>query len=260
MSYRDGDSTGGRKGIVATIASVLMFAIAFVLGKAITHQIFKPDYGRLFEERITKDPTFGPPMIALKQDFPAEYQGLVQKIRDTGDEGGTGSQLRTASFQYMQGVKKRHVQELAQAPHDSLQRVWQSQIEVAQALQTTSTDMCARFMMSGLAEADRPNPDQMKVIATSLTAELDAMAEGRDHPAGRSATKLSDADSLAWLKVMQSMGMTPSQIQIIANNKLETAPPDERCEIVLLFAKAATQLPRAQSDRIIAYGLATSAG
>lgn len=102
------------------------------------------DVAKVFESYYPKT------MAVLHADFPAEYAGMQNVLRELQKVRGTDEARMTAAFVALTKIRKKYADRLHNAPPDSVKRVWGLLAEFHQAvLKDQGAKFCGDFAVNG---------------------------------------------------------------------------------------------------------------
>ncbi|GEM_PF-1057478 len=205
------------------------------------------------EEILLKDRTAAPLYRALKDNYPQEFAALRATLSQRLQTGATPKELVREMRGWLAGFTKRHLAELAQAPHGDLVLYRQLEIDLADALERENLTACAHFAMATLAENEKLTRDTQIQLVDFAAQQINVSAAGRDHPMKRKipAGQLDQADAIAMVQAVRKAGMTQNDFDVWTNTaRLDRAPAAQQCAINRYMLRGIDSLPAAQADRI----------
>lgn len=205
------------------------------------------------EEILLKDRTAAPLYRALKDNYPQEFVALRAALSQKLQAGGTPRDVVREMRAWLGGFTRRHLAELAQAPHGDLVLYRQLEIDLAEALERENITACAHFAMASLAENDQLKRETQIQLVDFAAQQINVSAAGRDHPMQRRipAGQLGQADAIAMVQAVRKAGMTRNDFEVWTNTpRLDRAPPAQQCAINRYMLRGIDSLPAEQADRI----------
>lgn len=204
------------------------------------------------EEILLKDRTAAPLYRALKEGYPQEFATLravlSQKLQAGAKPGEIAGEMRL----WLRGFTRRHLADLAQAPHGDLVLYRQLEIDLAEALERENIAACAHFAMASLDQNDRLTRATQIQLVDFAAQQITVSAAGRDHPMHRKIpAEIDRPDAVAMVQAVRKAGMTQQQFEVWTDTaKLDRAPPAQQCAINRYMLRGIDSLPAAQADRI----------
>ena len=205
------------------------------------------------QDRLTDVPEFAPFFDRLKLDFPHDYIAIVRHL-DGGGAEATGA--NAAIWEALRDLEQSRGILAAQAAPAVLDRFFDARSAVLDGLAPFDARQCADFLYGVTADATLADftAAHRGLVATLADRTLEAIADGRDRPAERTAPSASDLDALA--AGLAARGLSPAEVGFLMDG---TAPDpslaDSRvCAIGRSYLDVLHGLPADARQRI--YGLA----
>lgn len=204
------------------------------------------------EEILLKDRTAAPLYRALKDNYPQEFAALRATLSQKLQAGGAPNDVVREMRVWLGGFTRRHLAELAQAPHGDLVLYRQLEIDLAEALERENIAACAHFAMTSLDPNDRLTRATQIQLVDFAAQQINVSAAGRDHPMHRKIpAQIDRPDAVAMVQAVRKAGMTQQQFEVWTDTaRLDRAPPAQQCAINRYMLRGIDSLPAAQADRI----------
>jgi hypothetical protein len=246
-----------RGGMVTGLIVLVIAAVALAgAGWWIMHQRQHERTPEGVEEILLKDRTAAPLYRALKDNYPQEFAALRVTLSQKLQAGGTPREVVREMRGWLGGFTRRHLAELAQAPHGDLVLYRQLEIDLAERLERENITACAHFGMASLGEGDKLSREAEIQLVDFAAQQITVSAAGRDHPMNRkfAAGQLDQADAVAMVQAVRKAGMTQHDFDVWTNTaRLDRAPATQQCAINRYMLRGIDSLPAAQADRITAW-------
>jgi hypothetical protein len=243
-----GEPVSRRPRIIGAIGLIAL-AVALAVGLFLIAQgrgLQRPaDVEALFE----RSPNDREAARALKANFPADYQRLLQRVIDVSHAQGQAAAIReTAAF--MERFIRSKTNAIIAAPDRELQRIGGGQLALIRLLRVENVRLCAQYAVSGPAENERVPPAALPILAR-LSVYIIEAAHAGEQPGRTPRPTLSDADSQAWFAQMRTID--PNVARQIETDTATRQPPQGQCQAGLVLYEAATRLPGHISANVTAY-------
>jgi hypothetical protein len=204
------------------------------------------------QDRLTDVPEFAAFFDRLKLDFPHDYIAIVRHL-DQGGAEATGA--NAAIWAALRDLEQSRGILAAQAAPPALDRFFEARSAVLDGLAPLDARQCADFLygVTDAALADFTAAHR-GLVATLADRTLEAIADGRDHPAERSTPTPADLDALA--AGLAARGLSPAEVGFLMDGTAPDPPlADTRvCAIGRTYLDVLHGLPAEARQRI--YGLA----
>lgn len=262
MSYLDDEEGGARESwsrkIGGVVGGFLLFALVTFGAKAVGffagagvqsviagQQSITPER---VERELAEHPEMAETRAVLRDYYPDAWRGVLQDLSQ-GANSGDLSQAEVALFHRMRRmmVSKRH--SIIAAPDADLIAIAQIYLTLSEALRESDVSLCATFFMRGLSPGYRVDPQVRALIDRASAAQLRAAyhAENGQRSPRRAAT---DADLGRWFEQIERA--SPQSATLFAEERLETATPQQQCDASVAMWGAAAALPPSQSAIVTA--------
>jgi hypothetical protein len=184
----------------------------------------------------------------LQAKFPDEYARLEKRLQSLRDEGADVSEIRVEFATFAAEARVRHLEQAAQAPHESLVALRKAEIDALERLAEVGPTACAMYVTTGLPSGIDFDKQSQALETDAHAAFWSAAAAGRDRPAAREVDILSNQDAVALDEALRARGISEADLQQL--NRLEDMSSDKQCEIGILRLRAIDGLPADTADRI----------
>jgi hypothetical protein len=262
MAYLDSEEEGGPRGGNITKAIVgIVVAAAISFGWRYWNTGFGFTRSGWTIERIDSElrqqPDSGPVFVAIRTHYRAEYDAFLRRILpavQAGDEAAVAREGFSFSRQFM----VNHINDLARAPANELQQIAHTYAELVEAFRRTDTDLCARFVTTGLRPGDRPAGEARTIVARTMALQVAASRSGegqRRDPRGAA----SDADSTRFEAALRARS-PEAALLIFDQARLNAAPPAQQCAAGLAVHQTIAALPAETSANLTVNILRASFG
>lgn len=253
MSYF-GRENGYRGG-----ATIGITAIVLVFGARYAFKMLLPVFGMgpapalpEIHQSLISDPTSGALFRTIAATFPADLKRLESDIENSLKHNQGPKEISAATQAFLNDLRKRHLGDLAQAPHDNLTELLAAEIDLINNLREESPPLCAKFGGSNLSLAEMPDGRPRELMTSFVVAQWRAMAAGRDTPAKRARGPLATADQEAVAKALRRDGMSQLEFEAFARDQISDASVDIGCGVTHHLIRAISSLPGEQRDRVFA--------
>ena len=200
-----------------------------------------PDYARFFER--------------LKHDLPSEYQTLIDEFVKREQAGTATSNIDFLMSEAVRSLRLSRGVVAAKADAPALKRVFETQLQVLNALATKEPRLCVDFLYGGASEGFFAfSADHRSLVANMAIAGLDAIEDGQAKKIERAPPSETDFDLLE--QELRKRDLNTLEIEALLDGKTPDPPiPDGRmCDIGQIYLETLATLPEPIKLRI--YGLA----
>ncbi len=208
------------------------------------------------QAQLLNDPQGGPLFKTIKQTYPSEFDGLTSELARRGAEFQSNQDIVNGGRSYLLAAMKRHLGEIAQAPHAALSDYRKAEIATLEALQTDDTASCATYFEKGVINLPNATP-AVKAAMTDLQIKTwTTAAAGRDQSAKRAIAKPAVQD----VKAIASNAVHAGSNQGDVNNLLRGLPLSDKaeCGAGLALLEGIDALPESRADNFTAFMLQTA--
>ena len=187
----------------------------------------------------------------LKAEFPRDYSAILDHL------GGAGTMppADAAIWDALRDLEQAQGILAAQAGAAALDRFFDARSALLAGLAPVDAHRCVDFLY-GVTDASIAafTASHHGLVASLADRTLDAIAEGRGHPADRAAPSEADLDAVS--SGLASFGLTPAEIGLLIDGTTPDPPlADQRlCEIGRTYLDVLHSLPAEARQRV--YGLA----
>jgi hypothetical protein len=191
------------------------------------------------EAELQRNPALRDTTQALKANYPAEYQALLQRIAAAGRDRGrraAGDEVGRA----MRAFLATKGNALASAPARELQRLAGAQLSLVRALRQENVVACTQFVMNGLRDANRLSQGTVALISRVSVLQVEAARAG-ERSGLRPRARPSEADVRLWLARIRAID--PVAATDIESESFERASADRQCRGGVALHQALTELP-----------------
>lgn len=210
------------------------------------------------ERALLEDSGAGPVMAVLKARFPADFARLRDHVQREAAQRN-GEALQQAVGAVLGEVMARDGRHIGQAPHPALATMEAAHLAIIERLRL-NPKICLSFVDGRIGAAGALTPETQQLVREFARTQLEAMAAGRDSPAGRSAGAPDQALLAEFDERLRASGMSYNAYQVLTGERQRNkATPTERCDAELHFLRTVQQSPAAQGDRIYAMAMAPRA-
>jgi hypothetical protein len=204
------------------------------------------------EESMLNDPDAGAVFATIKRTYPQEFEGLKSEIARRGSEFQTNEAITEGTRSFLLQAMKRHVLDLAQAPHAALAAYRQAEIATVEALKAENVAACATYFRAGSVQGlDGSSPGLREHFRDFQIRTWESEAAGRDTPAGRKITPPSHATATSLGKAVMAEGFDVATLKSAVNGL--PLPDATQCGVGMAFLHAVQALPDDQADDFTAF-------
>jgi len=259
MSYNE--RPDGYKGVKYGAVAMTLLGGAFLLkmsgGLAGIMGGLPPMTPLAAQAQLLNDPQSGPLFKTLRKTYPNEFDGLTNEIARRGSEFQSNQDIVSGGSAYLRAAMKRHLGEIAQAPHAALSDYRKAEIATVQALQTDDTVSCAGYFATGVINL----PKATSAVKTAMTdfqiKTWTTAAAGRDQSVKRAIAKPGVQDVKA---IASSAAQAGSNQDDVVKLLTGTALPDKaQCGAGLALLQGIDALPDARADNFTAFMIQAAA-
>lgn len=259
MSYNE--RPDGYKGVKYGAVAMTLLGAAFLLkmsgGLAGIMGGLPPMTPLAAQAQLLNDPQSGPLFKTLQKTYPKEFDGLTNELAQRGAEFQSNQDIVNGGRAYLLAAMKRHLSEIAQAPHAALSDYRKAEITSLRALQTDDIPACAKYFSTGVINLPKSTPAVKTAMQDFQIKSWTTEAAGRDQPAKRAISKPTAQDVAAIASGAARSGSSQSDV----GNLLNGAPmPDKaQCAAGLALMEGIDALPNAKADNFTAFLVQTAA-
>ena len=209
------------------------------------------------ERALLDDPEAGQVFVTIKRTYPQEFDGLKSEIARRGAEFQSNEGITNGARAYLLAAMKRHLGEIAQAPHTALSDYRKAEINSVRALQAGDVAACAGYFSTGVINLRDGTPEMKNAMKDFQINTWTTEAAGRDQPAKRDVSKPGPQDVAAIAAGAVRSGSTQDDV----NNLLRDMPMSDkaRCGAGLALMEGIDALPDAKADNFTAFLVQTAA-
>jgi hypothetical protein len=259
MSYNE--RPDGYKGIKYGAVAMTLLGAAFLLkmcgGLAGLIGGLPPMTPLAARAQLLNDPQSGPLFHALQDTYPDEFDGLTKELARRGAELEGNQDIVNGARNYLLAAMKRHLGEIAQAPHAALSDYRKAEIAMLQTLQTDDVASCAAYFATGLVRSTNPTPAIKTAMRNLQIKTWTTAAAGRDQSVKRAIAK----PGVQEVKEIASSATRAGSDQNAVEMLLTGVPLDGKvgCSAGLALLQGIDALPDARADNFTAYLIQTAA-
>ncbi len=208
------------------------------------------------EDRMFEDGDFEPYWTLLKDNFSADYDGLLDGF---GKRAFDAKRLDSVDYymsEAMRTMRRARGLLAAQADPEIVHRIFLLQASVAEAIAERDPHLCADFIYGGAAEGFFAfSATHRPLIAEMALASLAAIVDGQTSKLRRLTP--SDEDFQALEEALAERGLSREEIDSVVDGKAPDPPlPDDRiCAAGRAYLASLAALPEAIRIRIEALAL-----
>lgn len=257
MSYNE--RPDGYKGVKYGVVAMSLLGIAFLLklsgGLAGILGGLPPMTPLAAQAQLLNDPQSGPLFKTLQKTYPSEFEGLTNELARRGAEFQSNQDIVSGGRAYLLAAMKRHLGEIAQAPHAALSAYRKAEIAAMGALQTDDDASCAAYFATGIINLPKATPAVKTAMKEFQVETWTTAAAGRDQPVKRAIAKPGVEDVKAIASSAADAGSNRDDI-----GKLLTGislPDKAECGAGLALLKGIDALPNARADNFTAFMVQT---
>ncbi|MEZ0244174.1 MAG: hypothetical protein ACAH11_12420 [Sphingomonas sp.] len=246
MSYSQKKSSLAPMLIGAAILLAAIAVIAFFVMKRAAPALDTPAG---IEQALLADPVNAPIYDVMKRAYPDEFEALTREGASAVKAGKARWQINMTILNAVFATEKRHRAALAQASPARLAAYRKAQTRAIEALRDAGPAYCATFLNTGQMRLPEGTNGPAPALADLHIAILEALADGRDHPVGRTLAPPSPADWALVDKTMVASGIDAATARAFFDpvaNRGMTA--DNQCKAGLSFMRAIESLPPKKVD------------
>jgi|APAra7269096661_1048516.scaffolds.fasta_scaffold00070_101 hypothetical protein len=209
------------------------------------------------QAQLLNDPQSGPLFHALQNTYPDEFDGLTKELARRGAEFEGNQDIINGGRAYLLAAMKRHLGEIAQAPHSALSDYRKAEIATLQTLQTDDVASCAAYFATGLMRPAKPTPAIKTAMMNLQIKTWTTAAAGRDHSAKRIIAKPEVREVKEIASSASQAGSDENAVEML----LTGVPLDGKvgCSAGLALLQGIDALPDARADNFTAFMLQTAA-
>ena len=258
--------------IVAFVASV---ALGWELFDAATRPDLGPDRGeprriaaiaplegdlrpmarQAVEERLQLSEDASAFFRAMRSAFPQDFDRLINSFAARAVDGSKLDSPDVYLAEAVRTLRKTHGVLAAKADAAHLEKLFETQTLMVDALARTDPQMCVDFLYGHATQRFYDfSAKNRALVAQMAQASLDAILDGRDRRIDRRAP--SDADFVQLEYALQEKGLGRTEIEALLDGKAPNPPlPDATlCEAGRVYLETLRAMPEETRMRI--YGLA----
>ncbi|WP_244571376.1 hypothetical protein [Mesorhizobium carmichaelinearum] len=201
---------------------VLPWALGFAGGKYLYHQVAgSSDPQTLTTDQVSQQIESQGSQIfkAIKQEFPQDYEAVVEKITAVARLGNI-EQVRNTSRMAVADLRQRYASLLSSAPDSKAAEALRAQLDMLNHIMARETaTTCNNYLRQGPGALSTPDQDflsDMDKIGATLFRAFGAAKKG-----GLPAASASDEDWSLLADAFIKVGGTPAEMDAIANVSLE---------------------------------------
>lgn len=175
---------------------------------------------------------------AIRQEFPSDYDAIVQKITTVARSGGSSEDVSNASRVSVADLRKKYAPLLLSAPERSATEALGAQLDMLNhVMANRSSATCDRYVRDGPSAIEAP--DQAFMINLDRIGATLFHAFGAAKNSGLPATAASDEDWSMLASALAKAGATQEEMKAISEANPELA---ELCPILAKLYAAALSL------------------
>lgn len=230
---------------IALAALLIVGTAAFFLTRGVRGPTTSAD----IEAMLERSPIDRETGRALKANFPADYQQMLDRVAQVDRDRGREAAMREAGL-FVARFLRSKANALIAAPDRELQRIGGAQVALIHALRDENVNLCAEYAMRGLSPDTRVSAATIALISRLGVIIVEAARAG-DQPGRRPRPTLSEDEQREWIAAMAAID--PAVARQIEGNGFGTAAPAVQCQAGIVLYEAAQRLPGHASANVTAY-------
>lgn len=231
------------------IVGIALAALLLVGGALFLLTRGRPTTPADIEALFERSPTDRDTARALKANFPADYQQMLDRIARVYRERGRQAAISEGGVFVGQFLHAK-TNALIAAPDRELQRIGGAQVTLIHALRDENVNLCADYAMRGLRPDAHVSAPTSALISRLAVVIVEAARAG-DQPGRAPRPTLSEEDQRAWFAAMAAID--PVATRQIEGNGLGSESPSVQCHAGVVLYEAAGRLPGQISANVTAY-------
>jgi hypothetical protein len=250
MSYNE--RPDGYKGVKYGVGAMAVLGIAFAV-KMCSGTIggLPPSTPLGAEQALLNDPQSGELFATIKRTYPQEFDGLKTEISNRGAEFQSNQDITNGARAFLLAAMKRHLGEIAQAPHAALSDYRKAEITSIRALQAGNVAACAGYFSTGTINLREGTPEMKGAMKGFQIKSWTTEAAGRDQPVKRDVSKPAAKDVATIVAGAVQSGSTTEDVNNLLNDM--TMSDKARCGAGLALMEGIDALPDVKADNFTAF-------
>lgn len=189
----------------------------------------------------------------VRQQFPFEYERIVESFAHRAQTAPSAQSADIYIAEALRALRQSHGVLAARASADMMERVFEHQAKIIQALAQSSPQLCADFLYGAAPQGFfQFSARHRALIAAAAEAGLEAIMEGRSLNIERAPPR--DEDFATLEAALEKKGLGRPEIEALLDGKApEPALPDAMmCKAGVIYYDALRNLPHDSRLRIYA--------
>jgi hypothetical protein len=189
----------------------------------------------------------GEAMREMKQDFPADYNAMLDQALDLIGQPDAIAKAGQLGFETIRRLSVQHGPEAASAPSAEINAFVAAQAAVAESLRRENVKACVDYGKGGLHPGEQVSAVTQQRLSATVVTEFRAARAGLDHPTPHG--ELTDADVDAVRKQLVGQHLSAAAVALLMDGTgADKLSETEQCDAsVALYAAFAALPPDAEA-------------